>query len=320
MPITIVKNDITKMKVDAIVNSTNPEFAPGGDGVDMAIHTMAGPELAGALEKLDSCDYGSSVITPAFGSLMCKYIIHTCAPVYIDGMSGEETLLRSCYKSIFRLAVENGCKSVAIPILSAGAYGYPIHEAYLIATTAAREYSLSFDGDLNIYIVVHNEVMANVGLRAGDKVVNPEPDFECFGAAPKAQMLQPECICAPEPEDYTDQDLPFGEMCEWWINKKDLDMSSFYQRANIDRRTYWAVRHKIKTVPKKTTVLAIVIGLRLELDEAEDLLKRSGLALSPYLDLDRAVTGFIEIGQYNIDEINFQLCMSNLDILGSIPR
>ena len=322
MPITIVRNDITKMKTDAIVNSTNPEFIPGGNGVDMTIHTAAGPELAKALENAGKCDFGSSVITPAFGELKCKYIIHTCAPVYLDGNSGEEALLQSCYRSIFRLAVENGCRSVAIPILSAGAYGYPIHRAYLIATNAAREFSLLFEGDLNIYIVVHDERMAGVGRKAGDNVIRSEADegpVAC-GALPRANISAAECISAPLNDDYRSQDLDFGGMCEWWRAKKGLEIGSFYQQANIDRRTYWAVCHKTKTVPKKTTVLAIVIGLRLKLDEAEDLLKRSGLALSPYIALDREIIECLQTGQYNIDEINFRLYVNKLGTIGSLVR
>lgn len=156
MALAIVRNDITKMHVDAVVNSTNEYFKAGGLGVDMGINYAAGPRLKEALSEIGSCPSGSAVITAAFGLSSCKYIIHTVGPVYIDGAHGERALLESCYRSVLALARENFCRSLAVPLISAGACGYPKAEAYSIATACIRNFLLSLpdDEDLMVYLVL----------------------------------------------------------------------------------------------------------------------------------------------------------------------
>lgn len=167
MALTIVRNDITQMHVDAIVNTTNVRLEVGGLGVDAGIHYAAGPELKEALAEIGTCPVGSAVITESFDIPFCRYIIHTVGPIYIDGHHGEREDLESCYRSILALAKEKGCRSLAIPSISTGAYGYPKAEAYSIATSCIRDFLLSLpDGeDMMIYIVLYDRESVAVSAK-----------------------------------------------------------------------------------------------------------------------------------------------------------
>lgn len=136
--IEIIQGDITKLKVDAIVNAANCSLL-GGGGVDGAIHRAAGSELLQACIPLKGCETGHAKITPGF-KLPAKFVIHTPGPVYRDGQHGEPALLESCYKSCLALAEENNCETVAFPAISTGVYGYPWKEATEIAVNTVREY------------------------------------------------------------------------------------------------------------------------------------------------------------------------------------
>ena len=138
MPFTIVRNDITRMQADAIVNTANPKPVIGS-GVDAGIHRAAGPELLTAREKIGRIGVGDAAITPGF-ALNAKYVIHTVGPVWRGGLLGEGKLLRSCYESSLALALENGCESVAFPLISTGNYGFPKDKALQIALDAIRDF------------------------------------------------------------------------------------------------------------------------------------------------------------------------------------
>lgn len=136
--IEVVEGDITKLKVDAIVNAANCSLL-GGGGVDGAIHRAAGRELVEACRVFGGCETGEARITPGF-KLTAKFVIHTPGPIYRDGLHGEPELLRSCYENSMKLAEENGCETVAFPAISAGVYGYPKKAATEIAVKTVREY------------------------------------------------------------------------------------------------------------------------------------------------------------------------------------
>ncbi len=136
--IEIIQGDITKLKVDAIVNAANCSLL-GGGGVDGAIHRAAGPELLQACIPLNGCETGNAKITLGF-KLPAKFVIHTPGPIYRDGLHGEPELLESCYKNCLALAEENNCETVAFPAISCGVYGYPWEAATEIAVKTVREY------------------------------------------------------------------------------------------------------------------------------------------------------------------------------------
>lgn len=136
----LAQGDITRQDVDAIVNAANERLA-GGGGVDGAIHAAGGPEIMTECRRIGGCPTGQAVMTTA-GRLPAKKTIHAVGPVYHDGRKGERALLASAYTSAFKLAAENGLRTIAVPALSTGAYGYPMEEAARVALSA----SISFLG------------------------------------------------------------------------------------------------------------------------------------------------------------------------------
>ena len=162
MAFKIVRNDITKMQVDAIVNTAN-EAPTFGTGVDKAIYMAAGmEELLKAREEIGFLDEGEVAWTPAF-NLSAKYILHAVSPLYIDGKSGEEEKLRACYQRSLQMAYEKGCESIAFPLVATGGFGYPKEEGMRIAVDEISSFLLKHE--MLIYLVVFDTKATELALR-----------------------------------------------------------------------------------------------------------------------------------------------------------
>ncbi len=166
MPLEIVRNDITTMKVDVIVNSAHPTPEVGG-GVDYAIHRAAGPELIAARRKIGDIATGTAFITPAF-QLPAKYVVHTVGPIWQDGKPGQRKQLADCYTKSMELALENKCSSIAFPLISAGVFGCPAEIAIATAVQAIREFLA--DHEINVYLVVFDRKAFRISSSLFDDV------------------------------------------------------------------------------------------------------------------------------------------------------
>lgn len=166
--ISVIKGDITKVEVDAIVNAANSSLL-GGGGVDGAIHRAGGPEILEECKKIvarqGGCDTGEAVITTA-GNLPAKFVIHTVGPVWNGGNRNEKALLANCYRNSLQLAVDNNCRSIAFPNISTGVYRFPKPEAAAIAVEAVNLFLKENDGLEKVIFVCFDE--ENVRLVEGE--------------------------------------------------------------------------------------------------------------------------------------------------------
>ena len=165
MPLEIIRSDITKVEVDAIVNAANEGLQAGG-GVCGAIFKEAGYyELQAACDKIGHCDTGRAVITPAF-KIPVRYIIHTVGPVWHGGGQGEKELLYSCYHESMKLAHENGVHTIAFPLISSGIFGVPVDVAWRMAIQSVSEYQAEHpEADIDVIFGVIDDIILERGLK-----------------------------------------------------------------------------------------------------------------------------------------------------------
>ena len=330
MPLEIVRNDITKMHVDAIVNATDPTLS-GGGGVDGAIHRAAGPQLEAACKALGGCKTGEAKATGGF-DLPCKYILHTVGPIWRGGAFGERALLTACYQNALALARARGCESVAFPLISSAAHGYPKAQALRVAVEAITEFLT--ENEMEVYIVVftRDEVEVSEKLfRAVEQYIDDVYVDERYDAPREMQRRaysRQQTLYAPAesaPRAGADLDLEtllgqvdesFGQMLLRKIDEQGMTDAECYKRANVDRRLFHKIKNNPGYRPGKQTALAFAIALRLSLAETKELLMKAGFALSHSSKVDIVVEYCIMDGNYDIFEINEVLFKFDLPPLG----
>lgn len=333
MPFSIIRQDLVKLKVDTIVNAANTELRMGG-GVCGAIFKAAGPhELQAACNRLGTIQTGQAVITPGF-LLPAKFIIHTAGPVYQDGAHNEGRLLADCYRNSLTLAMENGCTSIAFPLISTGIYGFPKPKALQIAVDTIEDF-LS-DHDLDVYLVVFDkealmisqQLLGELTSYIDEHYVSAHSDqllpnsaqssLPSLGNAPgKLQSRYIEHAQDLRIDDLIGNlDEPFSATLLRLIDAKGLTDVQVYKRANIDRKLFSKIRTKPAYMPAKRTALAFCIALELSLEETDDLLSRAGYTLSRAQKFDVIVEYFILNHKYNVFEINEVLFQFDQQLLG----
>ena len=343
MPIQIIRNDITKIKCDAIVNAANPTLL-GGGGVDGAIHRAAGKGLLLECMKLGGCKVGQAKLTKAY-KLPSKYVIHTVGPKWKGGQKGEKELLESCYRESLRIAIDNNCESVAFPLISSGVYGYPKDQTLRVAVDVISSFLV--EHDMLVYIVVFDKSAFQISERLfvdiasfiddkyvdthfefnrtrrdvwgestllGETRILPDEDFVGMSAPCAQSVAAPKAISL---EDAVNQiDESFSQMLLRKIDEKGLTDAECYKKANVDRKLFSKIRSDVHYRPSKATTIAFAVALELSLEETKDMLMKAGFALSRSNKFDIIIEYFISNNNYNVFEINEALFAFDQSLLG----
>ncbi len=344
MAFRIVRNDITRMNTEAIVNTANG-YVEVGAGCDAAVYEAAGYEelLAYRKKNIGVVAEGEAFITPGFG-LAAKYIIHTVSPLYIDGKRSEEVKLRACYRNSLNLAKQRGIHEIAFPLISTGSFGYPKEEGMRIAVDEIHAFLLS--NDMNVILVVfdsaatrlgehlfpdleayidHNYVCKKREEEYGDRYFGSTAADVVFNVPQKKRSWTEEALQNLY-ESNSFEDLSFEEEHEskleermkhisdtfsqyllFLIHSKGMENAEVYKRAIVDKKTFSKIKNHSSYHPQKITALCFCIGAKLNLDESKDLLARAGYALSPCDKTDIIFSYFIENQIYDMIELDIQL-------------
>ena len=323
MPFSIIRQDIVNMDVDALVSAGNARLSLDG-GVSAAIFRAAGEEeLASACKSLAPIKTAQAVVTPGF-RLKAKLIIHTLGPVYspLEPEKSKE-LLEACYKNVLFKALEYKCESLALPLISAGHFGYPKDEAVKIANSAVEDFLK--DHDMDIYLTVYGrEDFAISQKLMGQVRAYIDENYIERHFAPRNTFWTDEFVChateAPEfsapsakmpctrPKGIEDMlkglDESFSDSLLRLIDLKGKSDVEVYKKANMDRKLFSKIRSNPYYSPSKKTVLALAIALELSLSETEALLQKAGYSLTHSIKSDVIVEFFIVNENYNIFELN----------------
>ena len=338
MPFRIIRDDITKVKADAIVNPANPEPVIGG-GVESAIYEAAGRErLLEARKELGRLNPGKVGVTEAF-NLDAKYIVHVSGLYWKGGNSFEARCLKECYEKALKAALDKGCKSIAFPLLATGTYGFPKDIGLDVAVSTFTEFLEEYE--MEITLVVFGNDAVNVSGKLVDEVrsfvddkyvkealeaeYKEDRNLECY-ALPNERF---HLLLKEETYDVLDNACTkdtfsakqtgsleaalkniykesFEKHLQQLINKKGLRNSEVYAAANISKQ-YFSKLLKGQVKPSKDKMLALAVGLRLNTDEVVDFLRIAGYALSPISQTDTVVEYFIRKQEYNVLKINIVL-------------
>lgn len=355
MPLLFIRDDITKVHADAIVNPANTRLQEGS-GTSRAIYLAAGEEkLKESCKKIGYCAPGKAVLTEGF-ELSAKYIIHTVCPRWRGGMFGEKRMLYSAYIETLNLAKEYGVDSVAFPLLSSGNYSYPKAKALRVAISAISDFLM--ETDILVYMVLYDRDSVMVSRKLfrsieeyiDDHYVDSNNELyrsnrtrwrDTMQDAPPTVFLQGEqslqseslndTVKVPEISKKTKIQIKkcrkledimghmgetFSQMLLRLIDEKGYTDAQIYHKANIDRRHFSKIRNNIDYVPNRKTVIAFAIALELSIDEAKDLLKAAGYSFSDGSKFDVIISFFLENEMYNIFEINEVLFSYEQPLIG----
>ena len=335
MPFEILRNDITKMKADAIVNTANPRPIIGS-GVDSMLHQAAGPELLKARQAIGPIAVGEAAVTEAF-ALHARFVIHTVGPVWQGGGCGEEVLLRRCYDNALRLAAERKCRSIAFPLISSGNYGFPKDKALQVAIAAFSAFLL--ENDMQIYLVVFDRTAYRLSEQLFQGVASyidqhfvDQCEIASYGMPQRRERrrmdrrmevcesaaMMPLARPSMSLEDFLKaKDSGFTQRLQELIAQKGLKNSAVYKRANISKQLFSKIINDPDARPTKPTAIALALALELDLEGTRDLIDRAGYALTNSSTFDLIIRYFIERKEYNVVQINIALYEFDQSLLGA---
>lgn len=354
MPFKIIRNDITKVHADAIVNTANPQPIYT-NGTDRAVYEAAGSELLlEERKKIGEIARGNAAVTKAY-HLPAKYIIHTVGPIWKDGMAHEFEILESCYTKSLEKAVELECKSIAFPLIATGVYGFPKDQALQIAISVFSRFLMTqemqiilvvFDkkafqlsrqmvGEIDSYIdanyVKEYQKSGYPGKAFGDRRGHEEREEEnrrCFESRilTQEEVFYDAAPLPPEPErmpskcsleeEMNQLGPTFHEKLFELIGQSGMENKEIWKAANLDRKHFSKIQCDVGYHPKKKTVMALCIALKLNLEQAVDLMARADWAFSPSSKFDLIVKKAILDHQYDIMQLNVVLFQYTNQILG----
>lgn len=337
MSFRIIRNDITKVSCDAIVNTANP-MPVIGRGTDSAIYKAAGKEeLLSARKQIGIIERGKSAWTEAFNlkSNGIKYIIHTVGVSYCDGKNGETDILRNCYSSSLNMAKELGCKSVAIPLLATGFYSFPKEIGLQIAIDEISRFLIKNEIDVTLVVydrksyLISEKLFDDIQSFIDDNFSVPEKHILCD------DMFAVESSCMEELfEEHREEtsrrskkanrkkispidvdafitqsrtNLNFQNTLQQLIADRKLENSAVYTKALIDRKFFSKIISNKDYVPKKMTVMALGLALGLKLDEYENFLASAGYAFMPSSKFDLIIKYCVMNEIYNLVEVDMIL-------------
>ena len=331
MPFKIIRDDITKVKADIIVNTANPDPIYAS-GTDLAIYEAAGKEqLIAERMKIGKIVKGEIAVTQAY-NLRAKYIIHTVGPIWVDGKHHELDILESCYRKSLQKALELRCESIAFPLISTGIYGFPKNKALQVAVTVFSQFLL--ENNIQVILVVFDKKSFQLSERIIGEV-DSYIDANYVSERHKKEYLlsgnrdiwQRRISEAGKKSDKQPQNnllenqlanigASFHDKLFELINAAHLDNKEVWKRANLDRKHFSKIQCDKNYHPKKKTVLALCIALQLDLEQSKDLLARADWAFSPNSKVDLIVQKAINDRQYDIMQVNIILFKYTNEILG----
>ena len=338
MAFKILRNDITKVHAEAIVNTSNP-IPVIGRGTDSSIYEAAGREqLLEARRKIGVIERGQSIWTPSFNLRKhgVKYIIHTSGVIYRDGNHGEKDILRSCYQTALTIAAELNCKSVAIPLLASGNYRFPKDLALQIAVEEISRFLLEHEVD--VFLVVYDAESYKISEKLFDDVedflsdnldgyeveeehiqykasyntvigsLSADRIFEPARAVQSEPILSEEKKIAPIDVDAfirsSKDKLNFQNTLMHLIADRKVDNSVIYKKACIDKKFFSKIISNKDYVPKKRTVMALGLALELPLEEYERFLASAGYAFMPSSKFDLIIKYCVMNHIYNLINVD----------------
>lgn len=329
MPLRFIRNDITRMRTDAIVLPANHNLEMG-PGASESIFLAAGRErLEGELRISypNGCQMGKAVATNGF-DLPARWIIHAVCPQWQGGGLKEDEFLYSAYHEALLLAKEKKCESIAFPLLSSGSYLYPRMQAIYIAVNAIMDFLAENEMEVILVLFTTGAVRdverlfgpirsylddgytdeIEQGYEIRDLMLDGEllPDWYDLERDYQELLKQP-TKSAPVTKIMQEERESFHDMLFRIIKGKGMSDPEVYQAANLTKQTYHKIKQNPDAIPKKKTILALAIGLQLTIGETNILLMKAGYALSDYFLFDRIMKYFLDTQDYDFRHINNML-------------